>query len=83
MAWSEPSSKFRQMHMLDSFSFSKLNTKEAMVVSSEYPENVLITLLLTMYLPLLNNTQVAFKLSRKKARISSFVVTTPLFFDVH
>ena len=71
------------MHMLDSFSFSKLNTKEAMVVSSEYPENVLITLLLTMYLPLLNNTQVVFKLSRKKARISSFVVTTPLFFDVY
>ena len=71
------------MHMLDSFSFSKLNTKEAMVVSSEYPENVLITLLLTMYLPLLNNTQVAFKLSRKKPRISSFVVTTLLFFDVY
>ena len=71
------------MYMLDRFSFSKLSTKETMVVSSEYPENVLITLLLTMYLTLLNNTQVAFKLSRKKARISSFVVTTPLFFDVH
>ena len=42
--------------MLDSFSFSKLNTKEAMVVSSEYPENVLITRLLTVYLPLFNNT---------------------------
>ena len=71
------------MYMLDSFSFSKLSTKETMVVSSEYPENVLITLLLTMYLPLLNNTQVAFKLSRKKPRISSFVVTTLLFFDVY
>jgi len=82
MAWSEPSSKFRQMHMLDNFSFSKLNTKEAMVVSSEYPENVLITRLLTMYLPLLNNTQVAFKLSEKKPRISNVVVTTPFVFNV-
>ena len=70
--------------MLDSFSFSKLNTKEAMVVSSEYPENVLITRLLTMYLPLLNNTQLAFKLSigKKKPRISKFVVTTPFVFNV-
>ena len=71
------------MYMLDSFSFSELSTKETMLVSSEYPENVLMTRLLTMYLPLLNKTQAAFKLSRKKTRIASFVVTTPLFFDVY
>ena len=67
--------------MLDSFAFSKLSTKETMVVSSEYPRfdyasfNHVFTFIK-------NNTQVAFKLSRKKPRISSFVVTTPFVFNV-